>query len=292
MHTNLPPLNGEDNNNRRWFINSLLIPKENTASSPSRGAYSSLSRPPRLSTCSPLSRPSPIPPTQSHIPPPDKLLDVQRSQLLPSLRSLDLLPAHVPQPIYQDHPAPQPAISCHDVPSSSSRSSMSPRSSRSEPPPSTPHSNVPYTLEQVHFIQYHRDDKTRRWQAIADSFGKQFHKIYIQLGNTPNRRKGALECRYYRAQMYPKMDDEGNIVLDQNDQVAMVNIRVRDRNSHPHSSILENYFKLVTRCPEKVLTYSWTDEADKEKARAIIADRATRGKGRLTGDILRVREAL
>ncbi|KAL5351122.1 hypothetical protein ACLOAV_002973 [Pseudogymnoascus australis] len=88
------------------------------------------------------------------------------------------------------------------------------------------------------------------------------------------------------------MDDEGNIVLDQNGQVEMVNIRVRDRNSHPYSSILEDYFKLVTRCPGKILTYSWTDEVDKEKARKIIADRAMRGMGRLPGDILRVREAM
>lgn len=302
MHTNSPPPNGQDNNNRRWSINLLLNPEEDAAFHPSQGACPYSSRPLHLSAYNSLSRPPPIPSIPSHIPPLERLSEVQRFQLLPSFGtldlSLDLLTTQGPQPkpIYQDHPASQPATRCPDASarfrernqqrhqqshkyrhqsspsnhiSCSRSSSMSPLGSRSESPPSPAHSNIPYTLEQVHFIQYHREDKSMQWQAIVDPFRIQFPRVYIQLGNTPERRKGALECRYYRAQMYPKMDDGGNIVLDQNGQVEMVNIRVRDRNSHPYSSILEDYFKLVTRCPERILTYSWTDEADKEKARKI-----------------------
>jgi hypothetical protein len=69
--------------------------------------------------------------------------------------------------------------------------------------------------------------------------------------------------------MYPKIDDGGNFVLDQNEEVEMVNIKVRDRASHQHRNVLENYIKLVTRCPELVIEYLWTDEEDKVKAREI-----------------------
>ncbi|KFY22401.1 hypothetical protein V493_06639 [Pseudogymnoascus sp. VKM F-4281 (FW-2241)] len=216
--------------------------------------------------------------------------------VLPSLGSLNLLTT------------PGPALHCsqrfrehqrfhHDQykrqSSSSSCSSIS-RSSRSPSPTSTSHSNVPYSLEQVHFIQYHREDKQMQWQAIVEPFKRQFPRVVFQESQSsgPKRNKGALECRYYRAQLYPKLDDEGNFILDQNGEEEMVNIRVRDRRNHHHKSVLENYIKLVTRCPERVVTYSWTDEEDKEKARRIIAARATQGIGPLPGAELRVRPTL
>jgi hypothetical protein len=63
--------------------------------------------------------------------------------------------------------------------------------------------------------------------------------------------------------MYPKIDDGGNFIFDQNGEVEMVNIKVRDRADHQHRNILENYVKLMTRCPELVIKYPWTDEEDK-----------------------------
>jgi hypothetical protein len=44
---------------------------------------------------------------------------------------------------------------------------------------------------------------------------------------------------------------------------------VRDRAQHQHINILENYIKLVTRCPELVIKYPWTDEGDKATAQRI-----------------------
>ncbi|KFY41791.1 hypothetical protein V494_02784 [Pseudogymnoascus sp. VKM F-4513 (FW-928)] len=166
------------------------------------------------------------------------------------------------------------------------------RSSRSPSPTLPAHSNVPYTLEQVHFIQYYREDKGVQWEAIVIPFKKQFPQVRFKPSTGPNRGKGALECRYYRAQMFPKLDDAGNLVLDENGEPEMVNIKVRERTSHRHRNIIEDYFKLVTRCPEMVLEYSWTDEKDKEEARRIIRERAAKGIGRLRGDIIRVRSTL
>ncbi|KFY27719.1 hypothetical protein V491_00767 [Pseudogymnoascus sp. VKM F-3775] len=146
------------------------------------------------------------------------------------------------------------------------------------------HSNVPYTLEQVHFIQYHREDKGVQWQAIVQPFKRQFPRVVFQ-----GRGKGALECRYYRAQMYPKINDEGNFVRDHNGDYEMTNVKVRERPIHQHRAILDDYIKLVTRCPEYVEKYSWTDEEDKKEARRVIEERAKQGLGSLPGAVIRVR---
>lgn len=195
----------------------------------------------------------------------EKATDYSPQMVLPSLGSLNLLTAPGPAIHYSQHQRFQ-----HKRERSSSSSNVS-RSTRSPSPISTSHSNVPYSLEQVHFIQYHREDKQMQWQAIVESFKRQFPRVEFQESQNhgPKRGKGALECRYYRAQLYPKFDDEGNFVLGQNGEEEMVNIKVRNRRTHPHKSALENYIKLVTRCPEMVETYSWTSEEDKEKARTI-----------------------
>jgi hypothetical protein len=97
---------------------------------------------------------------------------------------------------------------------------------------------------------------------------RQFPNVVFKQANGPKRRKGALECRYYRAQLYPQLDKDGKIIRDQNGEVVITNIRVRDRPMH-HKKIMDDYVKLVTRCPEKVLEYSWTNEKDKVLARKI-----------------------
>ncbi|KFZ25449.1 hypothetical protein V502_00053 [Pseudogymnoascus sp. VKM F-4520 (FW-2644)] len=243
--------------------------------------------------------------------------------MLPPLNSLDLLKGQLPAPqhIHQYQAPPRfrqrreqqreqhweqhreqhgelhrEHYNHHSSPSGSSSTSHR-RSGSNSPTPSS-HSNVPYTLEQVHFIQYYREDKNIQWQAIVDPFKAQFPRVVFPQSNEPNgpkgpdRQKGALECRYYRAQMYPKIDDGGNFVFDQNGDVEWMNIKVRDRNNYQHISILQEYFKLVTRCPEEVLTYSWTDENDKKEAKRIIEGRAMQGRGRLLGGLIRVRPTL
>ncbi|KFZ06947.1 hypothetical protein V501_06937 [Pseudogymnoascus sp. VKM F-4519 (FW-2642)] len=219
--------------------------------------------------------------------------------VLPPLGSLNLLTSPGPKPqstssYYQDyqdnHQFHQHGNKYRHRRSPGSCGSMSGRS-RSTSPTTPSHSNIPYTLEQVHFIQYYREDKKVQWQAIVQPFKRQFPRVVVHQSssNSPKRGKGALECRYYRAQVYPKIDDEGNFVRDHNNEYEMVNIRVRDRQIHPHKAILEDYIKLVTRCPEEVLKYSWTDDKDKAEARNIIANRARQGRGELPGAIIRVR---
>jgi len=126
-------------------------------------------------------------------------------------------------------------------------------------PRKSAHSNVKYTAEEVHFIQYMRDDRNTQWQDIVEPFNLQFPSHY--------RDKGALECRYYRAQFFPVLDPEGNPVFEENGEVAMTNIKVRDRKCQGEH--FKQCLKLVDRCPQKVLEYSWTADVDRQRARSI-----------------------
>lgn len=128
------------------------------------------------------------------------------------------------------------------------------------------HSNKSYTLEEMHFIQYFREDKRMQWADIVGPFNAQFpaHK----------RERGALECRYYRFQFYPKVNEDGSFVFDDKGEIVMVNTKVRERRERKRMGgkgwdRLNEYFRLVSRCPEKVVEYEWTEEEDKRKARQI-----------------------
>ena len=128
------------------------------------------------------------------------------------------------------------------------------------------HSNKSYTLEEMHFIQYLREDKRMQWADIVGPFNAQFpaHK----------RERGALECRYYRLQLYPKVNEDGSFVFDDKGEIVMVNTKVRERRKRERTGgkgwdRLNEYFRLVSRCPEKVVEYEWTEEGDKRKARQI-----------------------
>lgn len=128
------------------------------------------------------------------------------------------------------------------------------------------HSNKKYTTEEMHFIQYFREDKRMQWSDIVGPFNAQF----------PNhrRQRNALESRYYRFQVYPKVNEDGTFQYDDKGEIVMVNIKVRDRKDTERSggkkwTVLNNYVNLVSSCPKQVLEYAWTDVEDKERARAI-----------------------
>lgn len=194
------------------------------------------------------------------------------SQLvLPSIETLDLpltllphhpLPPH-PHPRQRPYPRRRPSsrASSTTTTSTSTSSTSPPSSPRSplSPTKHTPHSNLAYTLDQMHFIQYLREDKRLQWRDIVAPYNAQFPGHH--------RARGALECRYYRAQQYPTFDAAGGVVCDAAGDVVMGNVRVRQRREN--SGRVEAYIKLVDRCPHKVLEYPWAEEADKMRARRI-----------------------
>lgn len=130
----------------------------------------------------------------------------------------------------------------------------------------TGRSNKAYTHEEVHFIIYMRDDRKMQWTDIVKPFNDQFNK---------KASRGALECRYYRAQLFPKFSNDGSILYDERGELIMEPLKVRDRKELQRAGGIrwektEPYTTLVGRCPSLILQYEWTDPEDKRKAKAIV----------------------
>lgn len=158
--------------------------------------------------------------------------------------------------------------------------------------------NKAYPLEQIHFIQYCKEDLKLSWVKSEARFKERFPD--------PDRdvTRVGLQCRYYRAQIYPMLDVEGKTVLNENGMIIMRNLTVRDRgkkgglivpvldddrrpiyneNGHVimrelteeelhgplgHNLIMtyQKYFQLVDRVPEYVLKYEWVRNEHKAVA--------------------------
>lgn len=159
--------------------------------------------------------------------------------------------------------------------------------------------NKAYTLEQIHFIQYCKEDLKLSWVETAARFKERFPDPARDVSRV------GLQCRYYRAQKYPMLDIEGKPVLNDNGMIIMRNLTVRERgqkgglivpvldgdrrpmyndNGHVilrelteeelhgplgHNLIMayQKYFKLVDRAPEYVVKYGWVRNEHKAVAK-------------------------
>jgi hypothetical protein len=158
--------------------------------------------------------------------------------------------------------------------------------------------NKAYTLEQIHFIQYCKEDLKLPWPETEAR--------YIERFPDPARDVSivGLQCRYYRAQKYPMLDIEGKPVLNDNGTIIMRNLTVRERGQkgglivpildgerRPLSNekgrvlmrelteeelhgplgrnlsvVYQRYFKLVDRVPEHAAKYGWVRNAHNKLA--------------------------
>ncbi len=161
--------------------------------------------------------------------------------------------------------------------------------------------NKPYTLEQIHFIQYCREDHKLSWPETEVRFKERFTDPARDVSMV------GLQCRYYRAQKYPMLDVDGNPVLDDNGMIIMHNLTVRKRGQkeglkvpilddnrrpvyngesqiimrdlvedelHGHlgrnlRAVYQTYFKLVDRVPEHAAEYRWVRNEHKTAAKII-----------------------
>jgi hypothetical protein len=140
-----------------------------------------------------------------------------------------------------------------------------------------PHSNKPYTQEQVHFIRYQREDCGQTgqtgqtpWPDVLILFLEQFPEYQnLELSNS------SLSSRYYRDNKVPKLDKEGELALDNKKRVIMIPCKVRGRGTEgKHIPFL-----FVDMYPDIALSYNWVKLEDKEKARRILQDLEKEVKG-------------
>jgi hypothetical protein len=159
--------------------------------------------------------------------------------------------------------------------------------------------NKPYTLEQIHFIQYCKEDLKLSWPETKARFKERFPDPARDVSMV------GLQCRYYRAQRYPMLDVEGNPVLNDDGMIIMRDITVRERgqkgelqvpifnddrkpmcNGKNHivmrelneeelhgplgrnlRMVYQKYFKLVDRVPEYAEKYGWIRNEHKTVAK-------------------------
>ena len=159
--------------------------------------------------------------------------------------------------------------------------------------------NKAYTLEQIHFIQYCKEDLKLSWLETMARFIERFPDPARDVSMV------GLQCRYYRAQIYPMLDIEGKAVLDENGIIIMRNLTVRERgqkgglivpvlggdrrpmyNEKGHvimrelteeelrgplgrnlSMTYQRYIKLVDRVPEHAAKYGWVRNEHKSGAK-------------------------
>lgn len=77
-----------------------------------------------------------------------------------------------------------------------------------------------------------------------------------------------LSSRYYRDNKVPKLDEQGELAVDNNRKVIMIPCKVRGRDTEGK----EIPYMFVDRYPDQALLYDWVKLEDKEKARQILQD--------------------
>ena len=122
------------------------------------------------------------------------------------------------------------------------------------------HSNKAYTVEQVHWLRYHREDLQLPWPQVHAYFSRCFP-------DTERLTESCLSSRYYRNNVVPKLDGNGGSVLDSNGKVVMIPAKVRDRVTTEGKM---KPFLFVDKHPEFALVYDWVKQNDKTRATTIV----------------------
>jgi hypothetical protein len=128
-----------------------------------------------------------------------------------------------------------------------------------------PHSNKPYTMEQVHFMRYHKEDCGKMsWPDILTLFIQRFPEYQnLECPLTVP----CLSSRYYRDNKVPMLDEQGKLVLDSNDRFIMVPWKIRQRNTADGKCIP---YLFVDMHPELASIYDWVKPEDKARAERIL----------------------
>lgn len=141
-----------------------------------------------------------------------------------------------------------------------------------------PHSNKPYTKEQVDCMRYLREDGNQLpWPVVLARFRMQFPEF-----DDVDLSVQCLSSRLYRANKVPVCHSNGELVLDSNGKVMMVPAKVRDRNTPAGKHAP---YRLVDSHPDFALLYDWVHPADKAIALGAInsLEAAEAGNQPLTG---------
>ncbi|KAL4403301.1 hypothetical protein CABS03_15333 [Colletotrichum abscissum] len=117
-------------------------------------------------------------------------------------------------------------------------------------PSSQPRCNVPYTIEQIDFIAYFRDDLRLPWKTVEEQFAVVFPR---DVNRGHRRRAPGLQGIYYRQNnRSSKQDSDGFLMLDSTDGSFASKRRCWGRGGKTTGSN-----GLLATHPERGVNYAW-----------------------------------
>ncbi|PVH80077.1 hypothetical protein DL98DRAFT_572176 [Cadophora sp. DSE1049] len=129
--------------------------------------------------------------------------------------------------------------------------------------PTGPHSNKPYTQEQLHWLRYFCEDR-----------GFKYHEMYrawnIQFPGDYREPKQAFSSRLYRENIYATLDDNGELARDRDGKPEIIPIGKRQRHNPKYRDFP---FKLWEHSPEWALYWDWVLPEHKVMAQRILDGR-------------------
>lgn len=147
------------------------------------------------------------------------------------------------------------------------------RYSQSAPTPNKkkPRSNKAYSIEEVDFIRYHKDDLRKHWPEILSLFRQYFRQ----------RQRDSEQClssRYYRDNCCKMYDANGRPMRDDNGKIRVISCKVRSRGT-PAGREEALPFTLVQKHPSRAMRYPWVSEQHKVEARRLAEEMTDQERG-------------
>ncbi|KAH7317350.1 hypothetical protein BKA65DRAFT_515791 [Rhexocercosporidium sp. MPI-PUGE-AT-0058] len=124
-------------------------------------------------------------------------------------------------------------------------------------------SNKRYTQEQLHWLQYHLEDRGFNYTALYNQWSIQFPEDHRE-------PKQAFSSRLYRENCYPMLDENGGLVRDCDGEPIITRIGVRKRKDLEFRDLP---YKLWEKHPEWALYWDWVLPEHKVMAQKILEGR-------------------
>ena len=182
---------------------------------------------------------------------------------LPSIHSLHDEGYHSPSPVHHHHSHQRVR---HHHPHHHRYSQSGPTTNKKKP-----RSNKAYSVEEVDFIRYYKDDLRKHWPEILSFFRHNFRE----------RQRDSEQClssRYYRDNCWKMYDANGRPMRDDNGKIRVISCKVRSRGT-PAGREEALPFTLVQKHPSRAMRYTWVSEQHKAEARRLAEEMTDQERG-------------